>query len=93
MEDGGSQLVEVEFVRLLKKSELPFLLVGDNGCRTASEASVVDSSNTRLVMNELFPDIRFRYEGRELGFLGDVILSSGIAIFSRVVMRRIHGRI
>lgn len=87
-EQALPEVIEVEIIRLLKKSELPLLLSGDYGSGAASETTVVDSRDSTLVMRELLSDFLFGYESRELWLLGNVVVR-GVAVLSAV---GIHGR-
>lgn len=66
------QMIEEEVVGLLEETELPTLLSCDDGRRTATEAAVVDTSYSRLVVGELCSYFGVRNESGagKLGSLG-----------------------
>lgn len=69
MEDPRLALVEEEIIGLPEEFELIMLLGSDNGGGAATEAAVVDSGYTRLVVGEFLTDFGFCNEGRKLLFL------------------------
>lgn len=90
VDDLALEVVEEEIVRLTQEAELPALLGGDDGSRTAAKTAVIDSGDTGLVVGELLQNLGIGYEG-ELGLLGDVAVvavGGGSRVFG--AGRRIH---